>query len=89
MEVLQLYVTPDRNGNSRILFLAIVDGAIVDGYDPDDDWIKPEWAKRLSVQVTVSAKEYKITKRMADAIRTLNPCGYVEPKGSSARGRQR
>ena len=96
MEVLQLYVKPGRNGNSRILFLGVVNGAIVDGYDPDSDWIKPDWAKRLSVQVTTTPDQYKHYKKMVDAIRKANPCGWVEPKGGalmrhlrSARGQQR
>ena len=68
MEVLQIRTSNDRNGNSRVLWVAIENGAVRDA--EVDCYNKPaRFRHMMDVVITVTPTEFKRWRFIVDSVR--------------------
>lgn len=76
MELLQIRTANDRNGNSRVVWIVVKDGAVCDGEIQGPEG-KPERFRRgpdamLDVVITVSPAEWKRWKYILQGVKEWN-----------------
>jgi hypothetical protein len=80
MELLQIRTKNDVNGNSRVLWVAIEGGAVVDGEGPHG-YNRPErFRPMMDVVITVTPAEFKRWRYIVDAV--VKESNKLPTKGS-------
>jgi hypothetical protein len=72
MSLLQIRTSNDRNGNSRVVWVVVKDGAVVDGEIQGPEGRPARFRGELDVVITVSPTELKRWKHILKGVQEWN-----------------